>query len=562
MPRAGATLPGLLAFRSLGVEPGGPPVAVAARSISDFCKTYYYTEGRRRQWYEPLSGWKYDNWPLGSLWTLFKDRAALTTAGKVTMAGSGDVRDISLESDYLGVVQERMLPRDGKIPVADFLAWRFRVEPIPDAQTFTGLKGQMLDELRLNQDEVATLFEGPLDLTSEEASFFTEQDWPSRVLLDMLPEETGGSAPDDERTDSGRALEMDDLISCLTRVLDLEEHFEVPEVLVANLLTALRIDRFVVLAGKSGTGKTQLVRSLARSLARCIGLSEVVLIEVAVSDQTAEWQLVGTRDISGEYVPSQLLTDLAAGSDAAIRIVLLDEMNLASVDSYAAQLISAVTNGISIELPGREPARGLAWYPQNGRWLPPAGTVIIGTLNSYLEEEARLPLSGPVTRRANVIHMPDILSALACEQDEAAARRAFSDICFRRLLPQLRERAAGLATSGLHRTVSEELAQPPEPAVLDLLWQLARALASRVEVAFTLGLVQSVLGYCAISPLSTDDALDLQIVQKVLPVIRGDEAVLMELEAVVPRQYARSISAISQMRVVAAENAGLVRPLY
>ena len=96
-----------------------------------------------------------------------------------------------------------------------------------------------------------------------------------------------------------------------------------------------------------------------------------------------------------------------------------------------------------------------------------------------------------------------------------------------------------------------------------MLWRLARRLAVHDEVAMTMGLLQSILRFVQTSTFADlSVALDLQVEQKVLPVIRGPVTILDEVdEALGSGEWPRARVAIERMRRLAAENAGRIRPL-
>jgi hypothetical protein len=155
--------------------------------------------------------------------------------------------------------------------------------------------------------------------------------------------------------------------------------------------------------------------------------------------------------------------------------------------------------------------------------------MIVGTINSPLQEPNRLPLSGPVKRRTNVIPMPDRLAdaVTRASEDEAAGRVAFEELC-NKLLAQLRDTAAERAVSVLDKPVVDSLQKPVSATTLDIVWAVARALTPQPQLPLTLGLVQSILGYVQLAPVQLTElaAIDCQLVQKVLPVMRGDPEVL------------------------------------
>jgi MoxR-like ATPase len=490
---------------------------------------------------------------------------------KLEHRGAGENREWQFLATY-----ETSLPaylRGVKIPSLDYAAWVYRLKAFADDAGPQDLVRDLRAELNLTDLEFDALFAPPS--TEDPATFFTGEDWAPERVLELLPppeqpppDETDGA--EEERSDEDEVAverpeppEDDELVSNILTCLRSEEHYEVSDSLVRNLISSLRSDRIAVLAGKPGTGKTEFVRAFVHCLRRALGSVEadLHLIEVAVSEEFAEYDLIGYRDLAGKYVASRAIADLNRGNpDTDIYILLLDEMNLASIDVYGAKLVAGITNRIAVELPGES---DLSWFPKTGRWIPHNGIVIIGTMNSYLEDPTRKMLSVPIKRRANLIAMPDPLRDLALvHQDNVEPPDEFLRLC-RLLLDQLMGRLRRRGLSLLEGRLLEQLAAPVPDDAVQVLWRLVRRLSVHDEVAMTMGLVQSVFRYVQTSTFATvDAALYLQVEQKVLPLVRGPATVLDEVEeALGAGDWRRTISALTRMRRLADENAGRIRPL-
>lgn len=120
----------------------------------------------------------------------------------------------------------------------------------------------------------------------------------------------------------------------IAQVLETGFFFEPWE--IAAYVTALRTKPFVILAGISGTGKSKLPQLVARAC----GYS-VELIPVR-PDWTDSSDLLGYVDLSGTFRPGRLL-QLAREAEANLHqgyVVVLDEMNLARVEHYFAEVLS------------------------------------------------------------------------------------------------------------------------------------------------------------------------------------------------------------------------------
>lgn len=191
---------------------------------------------------------------------------------------------------------------------------------------------------------------------------------------------------------------------------------------------ALKSKPFVILAGVSGTGKTQLPIQLARALG-----SEAEVIPVR-PDWADSSDLLGYVDIHGRFRPGRFLENCRRAGDEPDRpfFVCLDEMNLARVEQYFAEVLSAVERrelvdgrlqtapllGIPVERGGQDT---IAW--DQVRW--PDNLFLIGTVNM---DETTHPFSRKVLDRAHTLEFRQIdlshsqdLSAVSDDNDAGQA---------------------------------------------------------------------------------------------------------------------------------------------
>lgn len=183
-----------------------------------------------------------------------------------------------------------------------------------------------------------------------------------------------------------------------------------PDYLVAHFLAALLTKPFVVLSGLSGTGKTRL----ALEVGRCLGAVEVVPVK---PDWTDTRGVLGyLNPLTGQYESTAALDTIldAADTDGLIMLVL-DEMNLAHVERYFADVLSAMESGEVIPLHDSVEAesRGI---PRRLEW--PRNLLLVGTVNA---DETTYPFSPKVLDRAFVIDMSraDLRAYLDSEAEEA-----------------------------------------------------------------------------------------------------------------------------------------------
>lgn len=128
---------------------------------------------------------------------------------------------------------------------------------------------------------------------------------------------------------------------------------------ISNLLLALQCKRFAILTGISGTGKTQIALKLARALS----VSEEAVEVVAVRpDWTDNRGLLGFYNPLVEHYVGTLALSLMLRAHASYQrtldtgvalephFLILDEMNLARVEQYFSDFLSAMESGEAISL--------------------------------------------------------------------------------------------------------------------------------------------------------------------------------------------------------------------
>lgn len=182
---------------------------------------------------------------------------------------------------------------------------------------------------------------------------------------------------------------------------------------IANFYLSLRTKPFVILAGISGTGKTQLPRKFAEALG--FNMEEQVVQIPVRPDWTDASDLIGYVSLNGDFI-SRPLTDTiikARNNTKKPYFFILDEMNLARVEHYFSDFLSIIetrerdekgniiTDCIIREdtlkdAKNREDYEKLRW-PQN--------LFLIGTVNM---DETTHTFSRKVLDRANSIEMQKV----------------------------------------------------------------------------------------------------------------------------------------------------------
>jgi MoxR-like ATPase len=307
--------------------------------------------------------------------------------------------------------------------------------------------------------------------------------------------------------------------------------FTFPPLLVRNYYIALKAKPFVLLTGLSGTGKTRLTRLFAEAITGGVGQYLPLPVRPDWTDSTP---LLGYHNLlTDRYVTPAFLRLLQEAGLVENRertyFLCLDEMNLARTEHYFAEILSAM------ETPDRR-------IPlQEGRTVTlPENVFLAGSVNM---DEATHTFSRKVLDRANTIEFTEVrLESLAMGGRTAIALPDISATERQRLFLQGRITTVDRATERL----STFCATYPEQ-VLTLLTALNDKLTPR-GLHFGYRVRDEIFRYVAAS-FATDGtgllvaegdsnlqtALDLQIVQKVLPRLSGThdslDRLLRDLEA-------------------------------
>lgn len=303
------------------------------------------------------------------------------------------------------------------------------------------------------------------------------------------------------------------------------------DALLASLIAAIRAGdgkNFVILRGISGTGKSRLVSAIAKAVygSAAVDPPQLTMVEVR-PDWTDGSYLLGHHDpVAGRYVRQRFLDALLAADEARRAepaepqpyFVCLDEMNLARVEYYLADCLSAMESGNPIPLD----TRGDSSVPASIAWPP--NLYLFATVNI---DESTHRISDKVLDRAQVIDTSEI-----------------------DLMPQL--------TKWLEAEATLEAAERDRiGGIVGEVWSVLQDAGAQFGFRAAKAVVRFVSEAKASSggALTIDDAIDAQLLQKVLVKLRGEgerwATTLSELERVLGQLTGskRSHAVVARMRL-------------
>ncbi|EWH01935.1 McrB family protein [Halomonas sp. BC04] len=297
-------------------------------------------------------------------------------------------------------------------------------------------------------------------------------------------------------------------------------HYTLPE--VANFYLCMRTKPLAMLAGISGTGKTQLVRQFAKAIG--YGDSDHCVLIAVRPDWSDSSDLIGYANIQGKFETKPLLDVMARAIEHPdeLYFVILDEMNLARVEHYFSEFLSFIETRErdNDEVIVTEPLISRADVNGGRPVYLPQNLMVVGTVNM---DETTHAFSRKVLDRANAIEMNDIdLAWVSPEKGVMTVNGIYADAL----------KAPYLNSIDLNDTHKRALADPVallmrvneilEPAGLHFGYRV------RDEVAFYLTLHRED-GLESLDGFSIEAAMDFQLMQKVLPRIQGSSLSVLKV---------------------------------
>lgn len=300
--------------------------------------------------------------------------------------------------------------------------------------------------------------------------------------------------------------------------------FQYPDKLIENFYLSLKTKPFVILAGISGTGKTKLIQKFAEAHGATEANGQFTLIPVR-PDWNDPSDLIGYKDLGGTFRRGKLTYVLEAASEPENRqkpyFVCLDEMNLARVEHYFSDLLSILETQRWQD--GHIVTDKIVTEDQVGsNFGIPENVFFIGTVNM---DETTHPFSKKVLDRANTIEFNHIqldsfhgledIVGITEEESEAvypAASFLTSDYL------QLKDAYAN-NKDVVQRTVGQLV------RINTILENIHAHVGFRVRDSICFYLIYNE----RFSLMTTDEAMDMQIMQKILPRIQGNNSAVKKV---------------------------------
>ncbi|MGG6309221.1 McrB family protein [Paenibacillus macerans] len=300
-----------------------------------------------------------------------------------------------------------------------------------------------------------------------------------------------------------------------------EKGFNYPPHLIENFYLSLKTKPFVILAGVSGTGKTKLIKLFAEAMGATSENGQFTLIPVR-PDWSDPSDLIGYSDLSGKFRPGRVTEVLLGASHNPSKpyFICLDEMNLARVEHYFSDMLSILeTQEWRDRRIATDPIIQRSSLVQEedqetyGNLSIPENVYLIGTVNM---DETTHPFSKKVLDRANTIEFNDIFLAQFPDEETGGEQRTDA-------MPNLFLRSDYLQLVDAYHAESKALITK----TTDILVRI-NGILEEIHAHVGFRIRDAVCFYMLYNQrfglLTEDEALDHQLLQKILPRIQGSSA--------------------------------------
>lgn len=285
---------------------------------------------------------------------------------------------------------------------------------------------------------------------------------------------------------------------------------------IFNYHICLKTRPLVILAGLSGTGKSKLSQLYAEAIGHTVQNGHYLRLAVRPSWNDDRYLLGYHNTITGDYVSEPALDFLVRAEEDRNNLYFfcLDEMNLAHVEYYFSQFLSAMEEESSADrriiLYGESVVRQLAVQgrkaDQERVVLVPDNLLFTGTINV---DETTQPISDKVIDRANTIEFFDI------DLEKVPRRKAPPEAI--RITPSVWQGYKALEQDDTYRSQIVAISKILNEGGLGLGYRVLKEIESYLSNSHDL--------------LDPKIAFDLQVKQRILPRVRGTIAIRKMLKS-------------------------------
>lgn len=521
LPLEVVSVPALLrTAKALGLDPVTQGVPFGSGDETKLLDDYFVLPrppDRERPWRAPWSAsepWQKRKYPGGGLQRQRTDqerRGRVFVQQKANPA-AGRPRDVwrlrpQAGSELLSLTGAKALR------LVDLALWMGRDQDVADLDELIDWFNRTFEPKRA--DLVGTIYRDDVPAEYQNVPFAEEP-------IDEVGQEALGSLPP-APTVSGTFA---DLVQRLETRIE-AGGYRLPPGLVRRVLSAWLRGDLVVLVGQPGTGKTFFAGLLGRAMEAERDLDTPLLIPVRADFDESEF--IGYERLDGTPQLREFAAEiLKTPKPLEARVVVLEEFNLASVETYLASLLVAM----------QEQER-LVRLPDGEHSQLPVDTFVIATCNSFRDEpETRTRVSSPTKRRASIITMPNVLAdRFEADPQNAVLTLALSIISTERERVDARAVSGqgaqfdALRTAALHTVMtSSDLSDEVRASLNEICTAILTT--SVGQSWFTLGLLKDVTLEIVYAERTAADelrALGEAVADKIVHQLRGTHADVEEL---------------------------------
>jgi len=315
----------------------------------------------------------------------------------------------------------------------------------------------------------------------------------------------------------GALLNEEDLLKHVKKFITARGYYFSDET-IANYHICMKTRPFVILAGLSGTGKSKLSQLYAEAIGHTVQNGRYLRLAVRPSWNDDRFLLGYLNSITGEYItePAVEFVINAEKDRENLYFFCLDEMNLAHVEYYFSQFLSAMEEENAAD-------RRIYLYSEVAQKrlqaqqkaidvdriaIVPDNLLFTGTINV---DETTQPISDKVIDRANTIEFFNI---------------DLSKVPDRKPTPEP-VRVSNSTWNNYRVFQPENTCRPKVMEINEILNKSGLGLGYRVLREVELYMANSV------GLLDANTAFDLQVKQRILPRVRGTAAILSTLRELI-----------------------------